>query len=89
MSDIPSVGDFLDIIAGYAEEPSHYHKHEVVKFGVVDPSYSSGRPRITFDGETVMSTKQYPYLKHYSPGKNHRVLLLRVSNTYVIIGEIV
>jgi hypothetical protein len=56
--------------------------------GKVDPYYSSGRPRILFDGETQVSAKGYPYLSSYSPVANHRVLLANIGGSHVVIGRI-
>jgi hypothetical protein len=50
----------------------------------------SGAPMVTFDGEGVASQKLYKRLASYSnPALNDRVLLLRISGTYVILGKIV
>ena len=59
------------------------------RLGKIDPAYSSGRPKIVFDGETTASEKQYPYLSSYTPTANDRVMLLRVSGSYVIIGKVI
>lgn len=59
------------------------------KLGKIDPIYASGNPKIVFDGESVTSTKKYPYLSSYTPVANDRVLLLRVANSYVVLGKIV
>ena len=55
----------------------------------VDPSYSSGRPKLMFDGETVVSQKTYPYLSSYSPSANHRVLVANIAGTHVILGRVI
>ena len=55
----------------------------------VDPSYSSGRPKLIFDGDTVVSQKTYPYLSSYSPSANHRVILANIAGTHVILGRII
>lgn len=57
--------------------------------GTIPSDYVSGRPKVQFDGEGVASSKQYPYLSPYTPGANHRVLLVRVGNGWVILGRIV
>lgn len=56
--------------------------------GVIDPNYTSGRPRIVFDGESVPSTKSYPYLASYTPVANHRVILANIAGTHVVLGRI-
>lgn len=60
----------------------------VVRMGTVDPAYTSGRPTIIFDGETVASVKTYPYLASYTPVASHRVLLLRAGHAWVVLGRI-
>lgn len=57
--------------------------------GTIDSSYSSGRPKIVFDGETVASSKAYPYLASYTPVANHRVLIANIGGSHVVIGRIV
>lgn len=56
--------------------------------GRIDPAYSSGNPRIIFDGETTVSTKRYTKLNSYTCQPNDRVLLARVSGTYVVLGSL-
>lgn len=58
------------------------------KIGRIDPNYSSGLPRIKFDGETTVSGKGYPCLSSYKPVKNDRVLLRAVKGSYVVLGTI-
>lgn len=55
--------------------------------GTIDPSYVSGRPKVRFDGETLVSGKQYPYLSSYTPAANDVVILARISGTYIILGK--
>lgn len=59
------------------------------RLGKIDPEYVSGRPKIVFDGEAIASEKQYPYLGSYTPAANDRVLLVRVSGSYVVIGKVI
>lgn len=60
---------------------------KIVQFAKVADDYvaESGRPRVTFDGETVVSGKAYPYLSTYTPTAGDRVMIVRG----VIIGKIV
>jgi len=58
------------------------------KIGRIDPNYSSGLPKIKFDGEAVVSGKGYPCLSSYKPIKNDRVLLRAVKGSYVVLGTI-
>ena len=73
---------FLEITRGQEKEA-------VFRLGKIDPSYSSGRPKIVFDGETTASTKQYPYLAPYAPTAGDRVLLAKVAGSYVIMGKVI
>lgn len=57
--------------------------------GKIDPAYTSGRPKIVFDGEDTASLKAYPYIASYTPVANHRVLLVNVGGSHVVIGRIV
>jgi hypothetical protein len=56
-----------------------------IRFAKVDPGYSSGRPLLIFDGESVISGKSYPYLSSYTPAANDRVMILKG----VIVGKII
>jgi hypothetical protein len=59
------------------------------KMGTVT-ALSSGAPMITFDGETTASQKLYKRLASYSsPEVNDRVLLLKMSGTYIIMGKVI
>jgi hypothetical protein len=58
---------------------------KVIRFATVDPDYSSGRPKLIFDGETVVSGKAYPYLESYTPQANDRVMVVKG----VVVGKIV
>lgn len=58
------------------------------KLGTV--TSTSGGISVQFDGETAPSTKKYKRLASYSsPAVNDRILLLRVSGTYIILGKII
>ncbi|WP_218924883.1 hypothetical protein [Priestia megaterium] len=64
-------------------------QEKAFSLGTIQSGYSSGRPRVLFDGESVTSSKQYSYLSSYAPASNDRVLLANISGTYVILGKIV
>lgn len=80
---IPSPDEFIKLIKTLHETDPPF------KLGKIDPAYTSGRPKIVFDGESSASTKQYPYMASYAPVANDRVLLAMVSGSYVVIGKIV
>ena len=50
---------------------------------------SSGRASLTFDGETTATQKYYRHLASYSPTAGHRVLVVKISGTFVILGRVV
>lgn len=58
------------------------------KLGKVDPAYSTGLPKIVFDGETTASLKGYTHLSSYKPVANDRIIMAYISNTYVILGKV-
>lgn len=60
-------------------------QEKIVQFAMVDPNYTSGRPRLIFDGESEVSGKAYPYLSSYTPQPNDRVMVVKG----VVIGKIV
>lgn len=45
--------------------------------------------KVKFDGESIASEKIYKRLSSYSVADGDRVLLARISGTYVILGKIV
>jgi hypothetical protein len=82
--------DFLTAVRGQARPdlpPGH-------KLATIDPAYTVGSlndvtlPKVTFDGETTMSTKRYPIVDGYIPSPSQRVLLVPVGRTYVIVGAV-
>jgi hypothetical protein len=76
--------DFLEAVRGYVETDAPANA-----IGTIDPAYTSGRPRVLFDGETVLGGKTYPYLASYTPVASHRVLLAPVGTGFVVLGRIV
>ena len=64
------------------------------RIATIDPAYVAGSfpgtlPRVTFDGETTLTTKRYAALSPYAPQPGHRVLMLPAGSTYIIAGRIV
>lgn len=76
---------FLSTIADYmrpeAVQPTN-------KLATIDPTHVSGMPRVTFDGEETVSEKRYPFTSAYTPVANHRVLMVPVGQSYVIIARV-
>lgn len=58
---------------------------KLVQFAKVSDDYTSGRPTLVFDGETVATVKAYPYLASYTPLAGDRVMVV----SGVIIGKII
>ncbi|QKN88221.1 receptor-binding protein [Bacillus phage Novomoskovsk] len=61
-------------------------KKGAYKIGKIPDNHTSGDPKILFDGEQTPSGKTYKCLSSYYPIAGDRVLLARVSNTYVVLG---
>ncbi|AGY48193.1 hypothetical protein Riggi_31 [Bacillus phage Riggi] len=61
-------------------------KKGAYKIGKIPDNHTSGDPQILFDGEQTPSGKTYKCLSSYYPIAGDRVLLARVSNTYVVLG---
>lgn len=83
-----TTGLLRDITAFVAatKEPSSADKP--VRLAVVNPSHTSGWPRVTFEGESTLSGKSYPHVDSYSPAAGDRVVLVPVGSTYLIVGAI-
>lgn len=59
------------------------------RLATIDPTYTSGKPSVTFDGESTVSTKTFTYLGSYTPVASDRVLMVRVGSSWVILGEVI
>lgn len=84
--------DFLSAIAGTAKG-SNGSADRVVRLATIDPAYVASTypgtlPRVTFDGESSMTVRQYAVAGPYRPVATDRVAMLPVGNTYVIVGSI-
>lgn len=75
--------DFVSIVNELIEKKQ---KKGAYKIGRIPDNYTSGEPSILFDGEQTPSGKTYKCLGSYHPIAGDRVLLARVSNTYVVLG---
>lgn len=91
MTGIPDAASFLDAVSG-AAQPDLPPR---VRLATVDPAYvltgfpgEVALPRVTFDGETTLSTKQYPILGSYIPTASDRVVMVPVGRTYVVAGAL-
>lgn len=85
MTGLPDPLDFLAALTG-ASQPDLPPR---TRLATIDPAYTVGTlPKVTFDGETTMSTKQYPVVDGYTPRRNARVLMVPSGHTYVIVGTV-
>lgn len=83
--------DFLSALQGLGQAGLP----PVIKLATIDPAYTGYTgypdiplPKVTFDGETTLSTKQYTVLGDYIPVAGDRVLMVPVGRTYVIVGVV-
>lgn len=74
--------DFLNIIGGR-------EKQAAFRLGTIPADYTSGRPKVQFDGETMASTRTYPYLAGYTPTASDRVLVAMVGNGGVVLNKVI
>lgn len=77
---IPTAQEFINL--------NKQESESVFKLGKVS-GVTSGLPKILFDGEETASGKLYAKLGSYSPVAGDRVLLAKVSGTYVVLGKVV
>lgn len=89
---IPLPQGFLDDIARHVLAVLH-RRLRPNRLAVVDPAYVAGSfpgtlPRVTFEGESTLSAKRYNVAGTYSPQPGHRVLMVPVGSTYVIVGKL-
>lgn len=66
-----------------------------LKLATIDPAYDAFAtyptvplPKVTFDGETTLSTKRYPAMADYWPAAGDRVLMAPVGRSWLIVGPI-
>lgn len=79
----------LQVIARYVRaEVAQSSSSRPARLATVNPAHTTGRPRLTFDGESTLSGKAYPYLSPYVPAAGDRVLLLPVGASYVVAGKV-
>lgn len=83
--------DFLASLSGIARYRADTSADRPVRLAVIDPAYVASSypgtlPRVTFEGETTMSTRRYACL--YAPSPSDRVVMIPTGTTYTIIGKI-
>lgn len=87
---------FLDAVQGYVQGGSRSSADRAVRLATVDPTYDPwdnypdppAPARVTFDGETTLSGKAYPYVSGYVPWAGTRVVLVPIGNSYLITGSL-
>lgn len=68
--------------AGNAPQPVELRLATVANYN------STTGSTLIFDGEAEPTTKRYKRLYSYSGAANHRVLVAKVSGTYIILGRV-
>lgn len=80
---------FLETVSGLQVGRKESSADKPYLIAVVDPAYNGvGDPKVTFEGETTMSGKTYPYISTIYPRPSDRVILAPVGTSYVIIGSL-
>lgn len=82
---------FLQSIAGYAQAQRTGSEDRPIRIATVDPAFDIEAgllPKVTFDGESTMSTKRYPYGSGYVPLAGDRVVMLPIGTTYWMVGSV-
>lgn len=73
---------FLEIISPNKEDPSPF------RLGNISSTYTSGRPKVLFDGESADSARTYPCLSSYVPAANDRVVLAFIGHVWTVFGKV-
>lgn len=87
---------FLDAVAGYTNAGPVNSSGRPIKLAIVDPAYDPfvdwpDQPppaRVTFEGETTLSTKAYAIAGGLLPMPGTRVFLVPIGNSYLIAGTL-
>lgn len=87
---------FLQSVSGYAQSQNTGSADKPIRIAVIDPTFDPfvnfpavpPLPKVTFDGESTLSVKQYPYVQGYIPVPSQRVWLVPVGTTYLICGAV-
>jgi hypothetical protein len=83
-----NVESFLRTVAGYTRAQTDGSADRPLRIATVDPAYTTGNPKVTFEGESTLSAKGYPFLDSYVPIATDRVVLCPVGTTYMIMGAL-
>lgn len=79
-----NVNDFKNLIREIVAEETK----GLTRFKIGTIANANGKPTVKFAGESQPSQKRYSYLDSYTPTVNDRVLMAKVSGTYVILGKL-
>lgn len=83
------VGSFLDLVQGVGSSAPKTSADRPNKLAVIDPSYSGGNAKVTFEGESTLTTRAYAIIDSgYQPSPSDRVLMIPVGTTYAIVGPV-
>lgn len=93
---IPQPFPFLDLLSGHIERERTSSADRPIRLAKVDPGYlplvgwpgAAPPTRVTFEGETTLSTKAYPIANGFVPSAGQRVWLLPLGNGYLVAGAV-
>lgn len=57
------------------------------RLATVDPAYTSGDPKVTFDGDDSMSPDGFAVATGYVPVPGERVLMVPVGQGWMVVGN--
>lgn len=86
----------LESMQGYSQLSSEQHSPSAnapVRIATIDPAYVAYTypgtlPKVTFEGEDVLTTKRYNVIGDYLPKPSQRVVMIPCGHTYVIVGPL-
>jgi hypothetical protein len=64
------------------------NKLPATRFATIAAVDGSNHATVTFDGETLATTKYYWRNSNYTPVVGDRVLMLKVNNSYIVAHKI-
>lgn len=84
--------NFLQAVAGFSQSDDST-KPKTNRLATIDPayadsSYPTALPKVTFEGETTMSTRTYPVISPYWPRRGDRVWMAPMGKGWVIVGSV-
>lgn len=90
---IPTAADFLHTVQGPRRKTS---ASRPIRLATVDAAYdpfttwpdAAPAARVTFEGESTLSTKAYPIANGFVPRAGQRVWLEPIGNSYLVCGSI-